>query len=357
MSIKRVASELGLSILELGLKNKYSDIMRCINEYRCVALVEVLKILADGEYHSGEEIGRHLGVSRTAVWKQLQKLEALDLVIETVKGRGYRLPGGLDLLDAERIRALLSPEAALALGELELLSLVDSTNNAAATAIKEGRDKGYSCLAEQQTAGRGRRGREWKSPFGRNIYISQVWRFQGGASALEGLSLSVGLAVVRALGKFGVTDLGLKWPNDVLHNNKKISGILLEMQGDPAGICQVVVGVGVNVNMSLSDMADVLQPWTDLVSIVGAVDRNAIVAELMSALHVVYKEFSASGFLAHKEEWSHYDVFAGRAVRVQLGEQYIEGIMKCVDQSGGLVLVTAGGEQVFNGGEVSLRSV
>ena len=318
--------------------------------------MELLNILADGEYHSGEEIGNQLGVSRAAVWKQLQKLESFNLEIESVKGRGYRLVGGLDLLDGEKIRTHLNPEAALALGQFDIFPLIDSTNNAAANAIRDGRGWGYSCLAEQQTSGRGRRGREWQSPFGRNVYLSQVWEFQSGASALEGLSLSVGLAIVRAVSKFGVIGLGLKWPNDVLYENKKLAGILLEMQGDPAGVCQVIVGVGLNVDMNGADTAAISQPWTDLVQIVGAVDRNKLVAELMSSLHLVYKEFLAGGFAVHRDEWSRHDAFAGRDVKVQLGDTYIEGVVSGLDRSGGLVLMTAGGERVFNGGEVSLRS-
>jgi BirA family biotin operon repressor/biotin-[acetyl-CoA-carboxylase] ligase len=318
--------------------------------------VEILNILADGEYHSGEEIGARLGVSRAAVWKQLQKLEHFDLDIESVKGRGYCLVGGLDLLDGEKIRSTLSAEASQALGKFEIFPIIDSTNNAAGIAIREGKGAGYCCLAEQQSAGRGRRGRQWQSPFGRNIYLSQVWEFQSGAAALEGLSLSVGLAVVRALTNFGVTGLGLKWPNDILHNNKKLSGILLEMQGDPAGVCQVVVGVGLNVDMSGANTGEISQPWTDLAQALGVVDRNRLVAELMSAMYVVYKEFSSSGFTVHKEEWCRHDAFAGREVKVQLGDTYIEGVVAGLDRSGGLLLMTADGERVFNGGEVSLRS-
>jgi BirA family biotin operon repressor/biotin-[acetyl-CoA-carboxylase] ligase len=317
--------------------------------------VKILSILSDGEYHSGEEIGAHLGVSRTAVWKQLQKLESFELQIESIKGRGYRLVGGLDLIDIDRVRGLLSAEAESALGEFVIFPLIDSTNNAAATAIREGRAAGYCCLAEQQSAGRGRRGRAWRSPFGRNIYLSQVWEFNSGASAIEGLSLSVGLAVVRALEKFGVTGLGLKWPNDILCRDKKMAGILLEMQGDPSGVCQVVVGVGLNVDMSGANTADIAQPWIDLAQVVGTVDRNALVAELMSALYIAFQEFSVGGFLAHKDEWCRYDVFAGRVVKLQLGETYIHGVVAGLDRSGGLILTTADGERVFNGGEVSLR--
>jgi BirA family biotin operon repressor/biotin-[acetyl-CoA-carboxylase] ligase len=318
---------------------------------------ELITILADGEFHSGEEIGAVLGISRAAVWKQLQKLDALDLTIESVKGRGYRLSGGLDLLDAAIIRDLLPANVAAMLGDFEVFPVIDSTNNAAAKAILAQRGSGYCCFAELQTAGRGRRGRQWQSPFGRNIYLSMVWEFQSGAAALEGLSLSIGLAVVRSLQILGVNGAGVKWPNDVLYDGKKLAGILLEMQGDPSGLCQVVVGLGLNVNLSRSDTAAIDQPWIDLFSIVGEVNRNQLAAILIEQLYQVLAEFSAEGFTRLREEWSRYDVFANKAVKVQLGETYVEGLAGGVDGTGGLVLQTAAGQQVFHGGEVSLRGI
>ena len=315
----------------------------------------LLMILADGEYHSGEEVGARLGISRAAVWKQLHKLEVLELAIESVKGRGYRIAGGLDLLSAESIRALLPSSALSSMGEFDVFSLVGSTNDAAAEAIRKGRGGNYCCMAEQQSAGRGRRGRDWRSPFGRNIYLSMVWEFQSGAAALEGLSLSVGLAVVRALAKLGVTSVGLKWPNDVLHEGKKLAGILLEMQGDPAGLCQVIVGVGLNVDLASCDTSAITQPWTDLRTIAGRMDRKVLAAALIAELYAVQAEFTRDGFEFLRQEWCRYDVFAGKQVRVLLGERYIEGRAQGVDAGGGLVLETDEGEKIFRGGEVSLR--
>jgi BirA family biotin operon repressor/biotin-[acetyl-CoA-carboxylase] ligase len=289
----------------------------------------LLTILADGEYHSGEELGAQLGVSRAAVWKQLHKLEALELPIESIKGRGYRLVGGLDLLEADKIRSFLPESAASALGELDIFPIIGSTNDAAAEAIRTGRSANYCCFAEQQSAGRGRRGRAWRSPFG--------------------------LAVVRALGRLGVDGAGLKWPNDVLHDNKKLAGILLEMQGDPSGLCQVIVGVGLNVNLTGCDTDAITQPWTDLQMIVGSVPRNDLAATLIAELLKVQAEFTRDGFTYLRDEWGKFDVFAGKPVQVQLGDNVIEGVARGVDASGGLVLETDAGERVFRGGEVSLR--
>jgi len=321
----------------------------------CVDNSALLTILADGDYHSGEEVGLRLGISRAAVWKQLHKLEGLELPIESVKGRGYRIAGGLDLLSVDKIRGLLPEAAVSSLGEFDVFPLINSTNDAAAEAIRKGRGRNYCCMAEQQIAGRGRRGRDWQSPFGRNIYLSMVWEFQSGAAALEGLSLSVGLAVVRALIALGVSGAGLKWPNDVLHENKKLAGILLEMQGDPAGLCQVIVGVGLNVDLTSCNTSAITQPWTDLRTIAGSVDRNVLAATLITELYAVQAEFTRDGFEFLRREWCRYDVFAGKSVRVQLGDKYIEGQARGVDSGGGLVLDTPEGERIFRGGEVSLR--
>lgn len=329
---------------------------RCsINRWMSVDSEKLLAVLADGEFHSGENIGAALGISRTAVWKQLHKLEGLGLAIESIKGRGYRLLGGVSLLDAERIRVALAVHSLPGRDNFELLSVVDSTNSHAMRMAGE-RGHGYFCLAEQQTGGRGRRGRHWQSPYGRNIYLSMVWEFQTGAAALEGLSLSVGLALARVLARRGVVDVGLKWPNDVLVDGAKLAGILLEMQGDPSGLCQVIVGVGVNLDMTGVDTTEITQAWVDLKSLAGDVDRNQFAADLVVELNGVLAGFRGAGFAAFREEWLALDVYRDRDVALQLGENYCYGVARGVDAAGGLIVDLDGGERkVFMGGEVSLR--
>ena len=207
---------------------------------------KLLKVLADGEFHSGEELGTVMGVSRAAVWKQLQKLEDLQLTLESQKGRGYRLSGGLDLLDIEQIRAALPTGARGVADRITILPQIESTNSEATQRILAGDAHGICVVAEQQTAGRGRRGRQWLSPFARNLYFSVVWEFSSGAAAPEGLSLGVGVAVARALKRLGVSSPSLKWPNAVLLEERKVAAILLEIAEDPAGICQVIIGIGLN---------------------------------------------------------------------------------------------------------------
>jgi BirA family biotin operon repressor/biotin-[acetyl-CoA-carboxylase] ligase len=225
---------------------------------------KILDILKDGEFHSGEALGEKVGCSRTAVWKHLQKLEALGLLVETTKGTGYRIVGGVELLDGEAIARALSATASPHLSRIDVFQSIDSTNTYARELAEKESASGAVILAEQQTAGRGRRGKTWVSPFAANIYLSVVWDFEQGAQSLEGLSLAVGVAVKRALTAHGVAGVKLKWPNDIYVEQKKLGGILLEMIGDPAGHCTVVVGVGLNIAMPTQQGSAIEQDWTIL---------------------------------------------------------------------------------------------
>lgn len=316
----------------------------------------LLEILADGEFHSGEELGGLLDISRAAIWKQLQKIEAsLALRFESVKGRGYRLLGGLELLDYNRIIERIPSRN---FHSLHIARQVDSTNRLAAEPASEGAMRGRIVLAEQQFAGRGRRGRRWVSPFARNLYCSIVWEFDTGASALDGLSLAVGVGVVRALRASGVNDAVLKWPNDVLHDQRKLAGILLEMTGDVSGRCQVVIGVGINVAMrGVIGLELIDQPWTDANTAAGKyVSRNELASNLIAQLLQLLGEFEAEGFKKFHGDWSVLDCTSGKPVTVHIGEQSLHGIAAGVDASGALAIDTELGRQWFHGGEISLRA-
>ncbi|MCW8883946.1 MAG: bifunctional biotin--[acetyl-CoA-carboxylase] ligase/biotin operon repressor BirA, partial [Motiliproteus sp.] len=309
-----------------------------------MSLNGLLEVLADGQFHSGEDLGARLGVSRSAVWKQLKKLQALGIDHYSVKGRGYRIPGGLNLLSVEKLSAELDARVAAKLHAIDLQLSVDSTNVMAMQGIQKGQNHGFLYLAERQTAGKGRRGRDWISPFSRNLYFSLTWSFTQGAAALEGLSLVVGLALARGLSSCGVEGVGLKWPNDLLSGDKKLAGILLEMTGDASGVCQVVIGVGVNVAMSESEGGAIDQPWTDVSSCLsdgsGAVDRNRLLAAILNELVPALERFSEQGFAPFKESWMGLDGFANRRVRLQTSSQQFQGVAKGVDSSGALLLET-----------------
>ena len=320
----------------------------------------LLPLLANGEFHSGQDLANALGVSRTAVWKQLNKLEALGLAIESVKGRGYRIPGGIDLLDESRVRAGLSTEGAGYLQGLIIEEVVDSTNAQAMRAVAEGGGVGVVCTGEQQGAGRGRRGRTWVSPFARNLYFSIIGEFTQGAAALEGLSLAVGVAVVRALETSGISGVQLKWPNDVLYQGAKLGGILLEMTGDVAGPCQVVVGVGLNVAMPTEVATHIEQEWTDVSAISSAANvacpgRNELLAALLNELLPLIDKFEEVGFIAWRQAWQALDAHAGKPVVLSAGSRQTAGIARGVNNRGALQLETSLGVQSMFGGEISLR--
>lgn len=320
-----------------------------------MAIEELLAVLADGEFHSGEALGEQLGVSRAAIWKQLKKLEGLGVELHSVKGRGYRLPDGLVLLDEGAVRAALEAPVNQALVSIERALMLESTNATAMAATLAADRHGCLYIAEQQTAGRGRRGRAWVSPFGRNLYFSLCWTFAGGAAALEGLSLLVGLAVSEGLADLGVDDVQLKWPNDLLRGQRKLAGILLEMSGDASGQCQVVIGVGVNVAMPSGAAAEIDQPWCDLQDRLPGIDRNRLLAAVLNRLVPALQRFSQQGFEPFRRAWLARDAFADSAVVLVTPRLQVEGVCRGVDRSGALLLETAEGMQAFHGGEVSLR--
>lgn len=316
----------------------------------------LLPLLASGEFRSGQDLADALGVSRTAVWKQLNNLTDLGLEIESVKGRGYCIPGGIDLLDEPAVLGAMQPSSRTLLSQLDIREAVGSTNAEAMGSVQAG--SGYVCTAEQQTAGRGRRGRQWISPYARNLYVSAVWQYSQGAAVLEGMSLAVGVVVARALRNCGLPPVQLKWPNDVLHEGAKLGGILLEMTGDAAGACQVVVGIGLNVSMPSESATAIDQAWTDIARISEGSHprRSVLLGSLLSELLPMLAGFEASGFGPWREEWQALDAYAGETVVLQSGDQQMAGIARGVDGRGALQLETAttGVQSVF-GGEISLR--
>ena len=299
-------------------------------------ITTLLPMLADGEFRSGQDLANALGVSRTAVWKQLNKLADLGLELESVKGRGYRIPGGVDFLNETDIRGKLTPDAAALMSDLLLFTETDSTNAELMRKISVGAGSGMVCTAEQQTAGRGRLGRTWVSPFAGNVYLSLVWEFSQGAAALEGLSLGVGVTVVRALESLGVEGVKLKWPNDILYDGAKLGGVLLEMTGDAAGVCQVVVGVGINVSMPRSAAVSIDQSWVDLGGIcAGAVPRRStVVAALLNEMLPMVAGFESEGFGPLHQAWTELDAYADQPVVIHSGEKRQRGICRGVDGRG-----------------------
>ena len=312
----------------------------------------LLELLKDGRFHSGQALGQALGVSRSAIWKQLQLLEVeLGLVIHKVRGRGYQLATPITLLSSAEIgRSSISSGS----WDIRILDSIDSTNAQALRSIEEGSVAPFLVLAERQTVGRGRRGRKWVSPFAENIYYSLVLRMDGGLRQLEGLSLVVGLAVMHTLREYGIPGAGLKWPNDVLVGQKKVAGILLELVGDPADVCHVVLGIGINVNMQSAEEID--QEWTSVRLESGKViDRNQLVARLNEVLVSYLERHRLNGFSAIQGEWEQGHLWQGRAVSLIAGVNKIDGVVLGIDRQGALRLSVEGEEKTYSGGELSLR--
>ncbi|AMO74233.1 MULTISPECIES: bifunctional biotin--[acetyl-CoA-carboxylase] ligase/biotin operon repressor BirA [Pseudomonas] len=306
----------------------------------------LLKLLGDGRFHSGEELGAALGVSRSAVWKRLQGLESeFGLEVQSVRGRGYRLAEPLMAIDPQQVRAPWP---------LDVLFSVDSTNAEVMRRLDAGAATPFAVVAERQTAGRGRRGRAWVSPFGANLYCTLGISVRGGPKELEGLSLVVGLAVVRAIQSLGIAGVGLKWPNDILLGGKKLAGILLELTGDPADLCSVAIGIGINVNMRAAEGID--QPWTSLREAAGRpVDRNELLAALSRELEWHLARHREQGFAASQREWESFHLWQGREVVLSTAAKHIVGRALGIDEQGALRLEVDGVESRFSGGELSLR--
>jgi BirA family biotin operon repressor/biotin-[acetyl-CoA-carboxylase] ligase len=327
-----------------------------------LTLPALIAALADGSFHTGDELGARFGVSKAAVWKAIRKVGELGLDVHSVRGKGYRLSEALCLLQQEPILAQLPAARREQLSGLELLHSIDSTNSHAlrqvqAAALDLSAGRSWVCMAESQSAGKGRRGRQWVSPFGHNLYMSLVREFSNGAASLDGLSLVVGLAVVTALADLGYRGLQLKWPNDVLLDGRKLAGILLEMQGDPSGLCHVVIGIGLNLHSDPARMQSVEQPWAALDQVgFRQSGRNQLAGALLNKLLTALQMFEHSGFAPFMQRWQEYDCTWGRELALLTAAGAVHGRGMGVSQGGALLLELPDGRvQQFHGGEVSLR--
>jgi BirA family biotin operon repressor/biotin-[acetyl-CoA-carboxylase] ligase len=322
---------------------------------------KILTLLADGEFHSGTLLANLLGISRAAVCKYIKQLsEQLDLTIIAVSGKGYRLDNPLELLASTQIEAMLNEQSKALISLLEVHDQIDSTNRYLVEHARYQVASGLVCFAEQQTAGKGRRGREWVSPFGSNIYLSIAWQFpQGGYAAIAGLSLAVGVMVIRALKEQQIHEVGLKWPNDIMSQGKKLGGILIEVTGEVDGGCSVVIGVGLNLLLPESKAQNITQAWTDIAQITGQRSaRNALAGSLLNHLLPVIADFETVGIKRYLDEWRAYDCLKGLPATLFIAQQAITGIIEGVNDDGLLLLKRDNGTvQAFASGEVSFSGV
>lgn len=317
---------------------------------------ELLAALASGEAVSGAQLAERAGVTRAAIWKQIESLRARGVPVEARGAAGYRLPWPVQLLDASRIRAGLPRACASRLGALEVHWELDSTSSELQRRLEEAADLSM-VLAETQTAGRGRRGRGWLSPPGLNLYLSCLKRFDRGFGALSGLSLAVGTMVLRAIESLGIEGAGLKWPNDVLAADGKLAGVLVELSGEYQGPCAAVIGVGLNLRLTDALRAQAGQPACDLAALAGDLpERNLVAARLIAALVEGLREFERHGFAPFVEDYARHDLLAGRALRLSGAQGQFEGTGAGVDARGALqVRLADGGLRSVDSADVTVR--
>jgi BirA family biotin operon repressor/biotin-[acetyl-CoA-carboxylase] ligase len=325
-----------------------------------VTAERLLNALADGRTHSGEELARAFGVTRAAIWKQVGKLADWGLDVEAAPGAGYRLSRRIDLIEANALRAALAPPIGARLARLDVFTEIGSTNRHLLAAPPPV-GKLDVCVAEFQTAGRGRRGRRWNVPLGAGVCLSVGWQFADMPADLAALTLAVGVVVRRVLKRVAGLDIALKWPNDLVWDERKLGGILLELSAEAQGGSHVVAGIGLNVALS-PDLLASLSDWPrGAVDLATALDREvpsrtALTAALVNAVAELFADYPATGFSAYRSDWRDGDFLRGRAVRLDEAAGAVTGTALGIDPEGALLIETTAGVRRVIAGDVSVRS-
>lgn len=324
-------------------------------------VARVFAELADGEFHSGEQLAEKLGVSRSAIWKAVESLRELGGTLHAVRNKGYRLRSGSDALDSKRISGLLPPAVRGHVRGVETAWTTDSTNSGLLARQSPPFGSCDVLLAEYQTTGRGRRGRAWVAPPGGSICLSLSWAFPEVPQDLGSLGLVMGVCALRALRESGLEDARLKWPNDLVVEGKKLGGILIELRAESDGPACVVIGIGLNVALGvnvLKALEEMGATATDLATAgLKQPSRNALVAALVTQFVRGLPVFEKEGFRSFAEEWRAADALRGRQVDVHTAEGVARGLARGIDLHGALVVETLNGVRRFISGEVTVRAV
>jgi BirA family biotin operon repressor/biotin-[acetyl-CoA-carboxylase] ligase len=324
----------------------------------------IIKHLSDGKFHSGETIAKRFKVSRATVWNAIQEAEALGVSIFSVRGRGYKLAQAVILLDQALIESRL--KSANSTISVEVHDHLDSTNTYLMQSISNPLTNKRCVTTNLQTQGRGRRGRTWQAGLGESLTFSLLWRFECGAAGLSGLSLAVGVAIIRALHQLGLVQAKLKWPNDIVVKNhdagkpsiEKLAGILIELQGDMEGPSAAVIGIGINLTLSDLLKANIDQPATDIASIAaGDVNPNQLLGLIVTELEAILMAFERNGFAALKSEWLAQNAYTDEMVKLihPDGTETL-GLIADIDDDGALLVSSDHETKRFNSGEISLRT-
>ncbi|MDY4384872.1 bifunctional biotin--[acetyl-CoA-carboxylase] ligase/biotin operon repressor BirA [Pectobacterium aroidearum] len=310
--------------------------------------LKLIKILSDGEFYSGELLGEMMGMSRAAINKHIQTIRDWGIDVFTVTGKGYSLPAPMQLLGEDVILRHL-PE-----GGVTVLPVVDSTNQYILERL-DTLSSGDACLAEYQQSGRGRRGRQWFSPFGANLYLSLYWRLEQGPAAAVGVSLVIGIVMAEVLHKLGADGVRVKWPNDLYLKDRKLAGILVELTGKTGDAANLVIGAGINLQMREPAPDTISQGWINLQEAGIDINRNTLASTLISELRGALAIFELQGLEPFIPRWEKLDNYFNRPVRLIIGNREIYGIDRGIDRQGALLLENDGLVTPYIGGEISLR--
>lgn len=314
--------------------------------------LQLIDILADAQVHSGEQLGEQLGMTRSAINKHIKTLRSWGLNIETIAGKGYKLPYQINLLSKEAIKKQVDGV------NIIVEPVIDSTNQYMLERINSLKS-GDTCLAEYQSAGRGRRGRQWISPFGCNLYLSMYWKLDQGPAAAVGLSLVVGIVIAEALNKISQDKVKVKWPNDLYMNDKKLAGILVELTGKTGDAAHIIIGIGINIGMNKNNIEDantITQEWSSLRDEVENIERNELSANIIKSLRKSLVIFEREGLKPFLERWFKLDNFLNRPVKLLIGNDIVTGVERGINDQGALLLQKDNDEIIpYIGGEISLR--
>ncbi|WP_023638671.1 bifunctional biotin--[acetyl-CoA-carboxylase] ligase/biotin operon repressor BirA [Dickeya zeae] len=310
--------------------------------------LKLISILSDGEFYSGEYLGELMGMSRAAINKHIQTIREWGLDVYTVTGKGYSFSSAIQLLDADEICSKI-PD-----GNIAVLPVIDSTNQYLLDRL-DSISSGDACIAEYQQAGRGRRGRQWFSPFGSNLYLSLYWRLEQGPAAAVGVSLVIGIVMAEVLHQLGAEGVRVKWPNDLYLNDRKLAGILVELNGRTGDAAHLVIGAGINLRMNSSGSNVINQEWINLQEAGIDIDRNSLAVKLITELRTALAVYEQQGLTPFISRWSSLDNFYNRTVKLIVGNREIVGVDKGIDSQGALLLEQDGEIRSYIGGEISLR--
>lgn len=308
----------------------------------------IITTLNSGGFVSGEVLAKQAGISRTAIAKHIAGLEEYGVEIYSVKGKGYKLANKISLIDERELTTAIKQRCFY-------FDEISSTNAFFLKNVDE-LNSGDICVAEYQSAGRGRRGRSWVSPYGCHLYCSMYWNLSQGMAQAAGLSLVVACSLVKALESLNVEGLGVKWPNDIYLNEKKLAGVLIEMNGQADSHCHLVIGIGINVSMSQAQGEKIDQPWSDLSIQNPNLNKTDLMVTLQKQLTEDLAEFESHGMRVFLPRWQEIDIFYGKEVKLLMGENQVLGICRGIDETGAILLDTNNGLEAFVGGEISLRS-